>query len=42
LLSTDNVIIISGRKTCLVFDADFDSYLIDHALPTKTSTDAFG
>ena len=36
LLGDDNVIIISGKQTCLVFDQDFDSYLADRALPIKS------
>ena len=36
ILGNDNILIIRDMKTCIVFDADFDSYLIDHALPIKS------
>jgi len=42
LLGTDNVLIISGRMTCIIFDADFDSYLIDHALASKSYVEKYG
>jgi len=28
--------------TCVIFDADFDSYLIDHALASKSFSEQFG
>jgi hypothetical protein len=27
---------LKGPNLCVVFDSDFDSYLIDHALPIKS------
>ena len=38
LLGDDNIIMIRANDICLIFDWDFDSYLIDHALPIKTNS----
>ena len=38
LLGDDNIIMIKGPQICIIFDWDFDSYIIDHALPIKTNT----
>ena len=36
-MGDDNILLIKGNNICLIFDADFDSYLIDHALAIKTN-----
>jgi len=33
----DNVLLIKGHNICVIFDYDFDSYLIDHALPIRNN-----
>ncbi len=33
ILDNDNVLILSGRRICIIYDADFSSYLVEHALP---------
>jgi hypothetical protein len=36
ILSEDDVVIISGKSTCLVFDSDLNTFLSDRALPILT------
>ena len=33
ILSEDDIVIISGKSTCLVFDSDLNGFLQDRALP---------
>lgn len=33
ILGSDNILILSGRRVCLIYDGDFSSYLVEHALP---------
>jgi len=35
-MGDDNVVMIRSLHTCLLFDEDLDSYLVDHALPIKS------
>jgi len=41
-MNSDNVLMISGQRTCIVFDGDFDSLLRDHALAVKTQMKSYG
>lgn len=39
LLGDDNVVMIKSLHTCLLFDEDLDSYLVDHSLPIKSQNE---
>ena len=30
-MSTDNLLILTGKRVCLIFDGEFASYLVEHA-----------
>lgn len=42
MLGGDNILLIKGQSICVIFDYDFDSYLIDHALPIRNSDSRSG
>ena len=33
LMGSDNVLMVAAPNICIIFDLDFDSYLIDRVLP---------
>ena len=33
ILNNDNILILSGKRVCLVYDGDFSSYLVEHTTP---------
>jgi len=41
-MNSDNILMIVGKRTCIVFDGDFDSLLRDHALAIKTQMKSYG
>jgi hypothetical protein len=39
LMGDDNVVMVKSKYSCLLFDEDLDSYMVDHALPIKSPND---
>jgi len=31
ILNSDNILILAGKRVCLIFDGDLASYLVEHA-----------